>query len=120
MASQLLKTVLIYGNGMRTNGFLQYLSHTGGGFNEDGEPILGSAVWSAPVPCLIKTVTNNSKGRYEDGKFDQSSYELLIENGLVPIDIKRIRLERQGIGLGEYTVQGKPIPTTMERLKIII
>lgn len=105
---------------MRTNGFLQYLTHTEGGFNEDGEPIDGIDNWSVPISCLIKTVTNNSKGRYEDGKFNQASYEILIEHGQVPIDINRVRLVRHEVELGEYAVQGKAIPTVMERVKIIV
>lgn len=105
---------------MRTNGFLQYLTHTEGGFNEDGEPIDGTDNWSTPISCFIKTVTNNSKGRYEDGKFNQASYEILVENEHVPIDINRVRLVRHEVELGEYAVQGKPIPTVMERVKIIV
>lgn len=105
---------------MRTNGFLQYLTHTYGGFNDDGEPIMGTDSWSTPVSCSIKTVTNDSKGRYEDGKFNQTSYEVLVENRQVPIDINRVRLVRNDVEIGEYVVQGKPIPTTMDRVKIIV
>jgi len=120
MIQSRLTAVLIYGKIMRTNGFLQYLTHTDGGFNEDGEPIMGTDIWSTPVSCSIKTVTNNSNGRYEDGKFDQASYEVLVENGQVPIDTKRVKLSRHDVELGEYAVQGKPIPTSMDRVKIIV
>lgn len=105
---------------MRTNGYLQYLTHTEGGFNEDGEPIMDTDIWSSPVSCSIKTVTNNSKGRYEDGKFNQASYEVLVESGKVPIDINRVKLARHDVELGEYAVQGKPVPTTMDRVIIIV
>ena len=111
---------LIYGKIMRTNGYLQYLTHTEGGFNEDGEPIMGSDIWSSPVSCSIKTVTNNSKGRYEDGKFNQASYEVLVENEQIPISTNRVKLFRHDVELGEYAVQGKPIPTFMDRVKIIV
>lgn len=120
MIQSRLTAVLIYGKIMRTNGFLQYLAHTEGGFNEDGEPIMGTDIWSTPVSCSIKTVTNNSNGRYEDGKFDQASYEVLVENGQVPIDTNRVKLFRHDVELGEYAVQGKPIPTSMDRVKIIV
>ncbi len=105
---------------MRTNGYLQYLTHTEGGFNEDGEPIMGTDSWSAPVSCFIKTVTNNSKGRYEDGKFNQASYEVLVENGQIPIDTNRVKLVRQDVELGEYVVQGKPTPIILDRVEIIV
>ena len=119
MIQSRLTAVLIYGK-MRTNGFLQYLTHTDGGFNDDGEPIMGTDSWSTPVSCSIKTVTTDSKGRYEDGKFNQTSYEVLVEDRQVPIDINRVRLVRNDVELGEYVVQGKPILTTMDRVKIIV
>lgn len=102
---------------MRTNGVLRYQIISRNGFNDDGEPIASDA-WSDVIPCSIKTVTNNSKGRYEDGKFNQASYEVLVET--IPLDVRRIRLERDGILLGEYPIQGLPTPTTMGRVKIIV
>ena len=120
MIQSRLTAVLIYGKIMRTNGILQYLTHTDGGFNDDGEPIMGTDSWSTPVSCSIKTVTSDSKGRYEDGKFNQASYEVLVENGQVPFDTNRVRLMRNDVELGEYVVQGKPISTTMDRVKIIV
>ena len=47
---------------MRTNGILRYQIISETGFNDDGEPI-ASGSWSEEIPCSIKTVTNNSKGR---------------------------------------------------------
>ena len=106
---------------MRTNGTLQYCSLAEGGFNEDGEPIAaGTPTLSKAIPCSIKTVTNNSKGRYEDGKFNQASYEILVETANFPLSVKRVRLQRKGIDLGEFAVQGLPIPITMDRVKIIV
>ena len=106
---------------MRTNGTLQYSAPSAGGFNEDGEPIAaGTPSYSEDIPCLIRTVTNNSKGRYEDGKFNQASYEVLVETANCPLDINRVRLYRAGTLLGEYAVQGVPIPTTMNRVKIVL
>lgn len=105
---------------MRTNGTLQYCTFTGGGFNDDGEPITGTTSWSEAIPCSISAVTNNSKGRYEDGKFNQASYTVLVEKTDFPLDIKRVRLQRYGIDLGEFAVQGLPIPTSMDRIKIVV
>lgn len=105
---------------MRANGTLQYNIFVSGSFNEDGEPIAADNSWSEEIPCSIKTVTNNSKGRYEDGKFNQASYEILVETANLPIDIKRLKLFRWGIDLGEFAVQGLPVPTTMNRIKIVV
>lgn len=105
---------------MRTNGYLQYLIHTAGGFDEDGEPIKGSDSWSDHVPCSIKTVTNTSQGRYEDGKFNQYSYQVLVEEYRFPIGINRVKLVRDDTELGEFAVQGMPTPTVMDRVIISV
>lgn len=106
---------------MRTNGTLQYCLPSVGGFNEDGEPIAaGTPSYSEDIPCSIRTVTNNSKGRYEDGKFNQASYEVLVETANCPLDINRVRLYRSGICLGEFAVQGVPTPTSMDRVIIVL
>lgn len=106
---------------MRTNGYLQYLIQTAGSFDDDGEPIQGANnSWSDPVPCSIKTVTNTSQGRYEDGKFNQYSYQVLVEEYHFPTDINRVKLVRNDTELGEFAVQGKPIPTTMDRVIISV
>lgn len=105
---------------MRTNGKLQFSTFVEGGFNGDGEPIKGVDGWSEDIPCSIKTVTNNSKGRYEDGKFNQASYEVLTESDNRLLTVKRIRLFRGETELGEFVVQGLPTPTIMDRIKIIV
>lgn len=105
---------------MRTNGTIQYNIHTGGGFNDEGEPVDFVDAWSDAVKCFIRTVTDNSKGRYEDGKFNQASYEVLVESGGIPEDANRVRLVRGKTGLGDFTVQGKPLPLAMDRIKITV
>lgn len=104
---------------MRTNGTLQYNIHTSGGFNDEGEPVSSDA-WSEDVKCFIRTVTNNSEGRYDDGKFNQASYEVLVEDGQIPIDVNRVKLTRGKTELGEFAVQGLPLPLTMSRVRIIV
>lgn len=108
---------------MRTNGLLVYLlSAAQGSFNEDGEPIAGAELWSDPIPCSIRTVTNTSQGRYEDGKFNQYSYEVLVEPSelLFNAVLNRVRLRRLGVDLGEYAVQGLPEATALDRVKIVV
>lgn len=105
---------------MRTNGILQYNIHASGGFNDEGEPVSSADTWSEEVKCFICTVTNNSDGRYDDGKFNQASYEVLVEDGQIPIDINRVKLTRGKTELGEFAVQGLPLPLTMSRVKIVV
>lgn len=99
---------------------MQYLIHTAGGFDDDGEPIQGADSWSDHVPCSIKTVTNTSQGRYEDGKFNQYSYQVLVESYLFPSGINRVKLVRNDTELGEFAVQGIPTPTVMDRVIISV
>lgn len=105
---------------MRTNGTLRYCTFTEGGFNDDGEPIAGSEEWSDAIPCLIEVKTDSSDGIYEDGTFHQSSYEVLVEDGEVPLDVNRVRLVRGSVSLGDFEVQGRPLPTVMDRIKITV
>ena len=57
---------------MRYNGTLRYEILTEGGIDEWGEPIEARSDWSDPLPCSIKTNSDNRKGRYEDGEFRQA------------------------------------------------
>lgn len=104
---------------MRTNGTLSYCEPDIT-LNDDGEPVINSLSWSNDIPCLIRVVTNNSKGRYEDGKFNQASYEVLVESSDMPLDIKRVQLTHYGKSLGEFAIQGNPVPTSMHRIKITV
>ena len=105
---------------MRTNGTLQYSISSGGGFDEGGAPIPESETWSEEIPCSIKTVTNNSRGRYEDGRFDQTTFDVLVEYGTIPLSVTFVKLARNGVFLGDFRLQGKPIPTTMCRIKFSV
>lgn len=113
-----MKAVLNCGD-MRTNGTLQYNIHTGGGFNDEGEPVASVDTWSEEVRCFIRTATNNT-GRYEDGTFIQASYEVLVESGQVPLEANRVKLTRGATELGDFAVQGRPLLTAMDRIKIVV
>jgi hypothetical protein len=104
---------------MRTNGTIWYQKDSDNAINDDGEPNpCGNIVWSDAIPCSVKTVTNSNQGVYSDGKFTQYSYEILVES--IPMNIQRVKLMRNGIDLGEFPIQGLPIPTTMSRIKIVV
>lgn len=104
---------------MRTNGFLSYVTQNGGDvLNSLGVPDENGAVeWSEPVACSIQPNSQNV-GVYENGKFDNISYTILVES--IPLDAKRVRLEREGVSLGEHIILGKPIKTTMHRIKLYV
>lgn len=105
---------------MMTNGFLQYeIISKGSDFDKYGEPVTGASVeWSEPIPCSIKTNSDNRKGKYEDGEFRVASFTILIEEQ--DFNTNRVRLERSGRELGEYRVQNIEDLPTMGRIKITV
>lgn len=104
---------------MRTNGSLQYEITTPGGFNEYGEPLEATTTWSEPIKCSIKANSDTRKGKYEDGKFRQASYVVLIE--CKPLsNVKRIRLTRHSENLGEHDVLNIEPLTTVGRIQILV
>lgn len=103
---------------MRINGLLRYEVLKGGGIDEYGEVIAPSSEWSDPVPCSIKTNSDNRKGIYEDGEFRQASFTILVE--LVTFPHGRIKLERYDEQLGEYRVMSAEPLTSVGRTQILV
>lgn len=103
---------------MRTNGTLRYQVVSAGGTNEYGESLPASAAWSDPVPCSIKTNSDTTLGRYEDGQFRQASFTVLVE--LTQFAYQRVTLERLGENLGEYRVLSVEHLTTVGRTQIVV
>lgn len=106
---------------MRTNGFLKYeIVKEVSDFNEYGEPNKEATVeWSEPVPCSIKTNSDNRKGKYEDGEFRVASFTVLIEEQ-DKFTSNRIYLERSEQALGEYRIQSIEELETVGRIQITV
>lgn len=85
------------------NGTLQMIEKAGGGM-KNGKPVRVEGVISDPIPCNLKTITHNHKGKTIDGVFTQASYEVLID---VPtFSAERVVLtDNRGVCLGEFQVQ---------------
>ena len=79
---------------MRVNGTLSYLIEQTSSFDEDGVPTPAEPTWSAPIECWIQTNTHNERGTYQDGKFTQASYLVLIERQHLDRVPSRVRLKR--------------------------
>lgn len=95
------------------NGELRVKRVEGGGLNADGYPILPSISWGEPIKCSIKANSKASIGITTNRNvFETSSYEVLIEQQ--PFDADIVSLERDGVALGEFAVQGEP-----EQLNIV-
>lgn len=79
---------------MRVNGTLSYLIEQKSSFDEDGVPTPAEPTWSAPIECWIQTNTHNERGTYQDGKFTQASYLVLLERQHLDRMPSRVRLKR--------------------------
>lgn len=112
MISQRSSLAVICGD-MRINGTLRYLIYQSSSFDEDGVPMQGTANWSDPVECFIRTITHNNQGTYQDGQWTQASYEVLIERQHLETVPGRIQLKRATSSdlitrRAKYTNQGVP------------
>lgn len=104
---------------MRVNGTLSYLIEQTASFDEDGVPTPNVSTWSQPVECWIQTNTHNERGTYQDGKFTQASYLVLLERQRLATEPSRVRLVRGTKELGEYDVQDCQ-RVHLDRIKIIV
>jgi hypothetical protein len=89
--------------GFVVNGTIQIQTVTGGGYDANGDPVPATVEWSDPIPCHIDTVTHRNDGRYENGKFTESSYRVLIEMyGMGDnFDPKRVKLTLHARDIGD-------------------
>ena len=104
---------------MIVNGSLYYLVSGGIELDSDGDPISVTPVWSSAIPCQLVPIRNSNKGKYEDGQFSQSSYEIII----MPMDFtaKTVSLVDNNEGaLGEYRVQDIEFLDVVKRVKITV
>lgn len=87
--------------------------------NEFGELVESTSLWSEPIPCHIKTNSDNRRGKYEDGEFRQASFTILTEQ-MDNLSFNRVRLERQGEDLGEYGVMNAENIESRNRTQILV
>lgn len=104
---------------MITNGYLRFVVTDGGGIDGNGEPIAAVCTLSDPLPCLIKTISDNRMGRYDGGTFRMASFAVLVEaeSGITG---NRIRLERCGEQLGEYPIMKIEPLLSVGRIRITV
>lgn len=69
-----------------------------------GEVIPSVSKWSNPIPCEVSTVSENLSAKSADALRSQSSYDILAEYGCA-MDIRRVKVARYGINLGEFAVR---------------
>lgn len=103
---------------MNTNGTLRYKITTAGGTDGNGDPIPASSEWSQPISCFIIAIMRNNKGKYQDGRFTQSSFKITLEKQEIPWAI--LELTRDGVKLGEFETQDQQPLNSVNRIHIIV
>lgn len=103
---------------MQYNGTIQYKILSGGGLDENSEPIKSDSSWSDPIRCLYKTV-KHIHGIYQQGKFTDSSYEILIESQEIEADTVKLTNDKNKM-LGEFEVQNIAFVERSGRVKITV
>lgn len=91
-----------------TNGYMEYYDGEGvAEFNEYGNP-QSVSLESTSVECYIETLTADKRGRYDDGRYSNAQYSVLINSESVPLDFfpKKVSLVHNRKGeLGTFEVQ---------------
>ena len=103
---------------MIVHGFINIISQTSS-LNENGNPIVSEAILGANILANIRTLKYDKKGSYTDGKFIQSSYEILIEMQEFEADTIKITTNRNLV-LGEFQVQSIEFLDFGQKVKIIV
>lgn len=95
------------------NGYMTYFDDEGDAvLDENGNPAVESGSDSGgdsdSVECYIETLTADKRGRYDDGRYSNCQYSVLINSESVPLSFfpKKVRLEHNRKGdLGLFEVQ---------------
>lgn len=90
------------------NGTIQIYNISGGGIDNNGNPIKPTETLGESIPCNWKRNSYEKRGIYEDGKFTAASYIILID--MREFEPCRFRLsDSKGNILGDYEVRQKGI-----------
>lgn len=100
-----------------TNGIL-YIVDNSTDLNESGDPVQNPSILEGGIPSLIKNTGYQNRGVFREGQLPVPSYNILID--LQPFEAKRVSIERDGIKLGEFTVQSIEVLNLVGKIKIIV
>ena len=99
------------------NGHIEPKIETGGGLDEDGNPVPTISSWGDKIPCRYTPNRNSLKGKANGNLFIVASYEILIERQ--PFTTEQIRLTGiNGEDLGELSIMWVETFDAVNALKI--
>lgn len=85
------------------NGYIEYITTTNGGIDENGYPTGGVATYGVPIPCQY-SFSRNNRSMSNGEHMVRESYSILVEFNKEP-KTERIRLTRlNGEVIGEYSI----------------
>jgi len=91
---------------------------SGGGLDADGFPVKPSETWSQPIACRIIQNRKNNIGKQNGNTFVIASYEVLIDPK--PFEAERVKLNCNGLDLGEFSVLWNEYLDVVCALKIVV
>lgn len=102
------------------NGHISGKIKTGGGLDDNGNPIQPSSIWGELIPCYIKVNTRNNLGKQNGNTFTIASYEILINPQ--PFESERVKLiDGFGKDLGEFSVMYPPeFLEAVDAIKLVV
>lgn len=88
----------------------------------NGRPVPVQNTLSDPIPCNIKTLHEDKRGKVIDSVFTQASYEVLIDISLVPnfTAEKVVITDNRGNVKGEFQVQDVQHLDYVEAVKLTV
>jgi len=101
------------------NGYFTTHSNSGGGFDDDGQPLEVTVSVAETFNCNVRTVSNNKMGTYEDGKFVKSSFEIFITLDKM-FSATEIELFKNNVSVGKFPIQSIEHLQIVGRTKIIV
>ena len=107
---------------MRENGHIRFkIVANGTPIDSNGDPVAAYEDWSEPIPCLVRTVSDNRKAVYVDGEYRAISLEVLVEMSQPYCTCAdSVKIGRNGECLGEFRVIRTESLTTVGRIRIFV
>ena len=100
-----------------TNGYIQPITATGGGFNEKGNPVKVESQLLDRIPARIETNSKSNKGKYQDGRFVICSYTCYITGN--EFNYSRLKVIINNVEK-EFDIQDIQILQMTGQVKIIV
>lgn len=94
---------------------LQIKETTGGGYDENGNPIPAVVTWSDPIPCHVRKLDRQRIFVYADGSEGVYNYDVWFDPGIITEDMDGKYCTLKHLETGKVIVEDKKIEMDMFR-----